>query len=283
VDTEDIEIKMLSESIFLKYGYDFRLYAEASLKRRLKMVMSRTSLASLSALQEKLLHDANFFSEVLSQFTVTTSEMFRDPSFFKALRTQVIPILKTYPAVKIWHAGCSTGEEVYSLAILLKEEGLYERSVIYATDINPVALQTAKDGIYRNESMKTFTVNYQASGGRTSFSDYYTALYGAARFDPSLRANVVFSEHNLAVDEVFSEMHLIICRNVLIYFQRPLQERVIKLFAGSLVYKGFLGLGSKETVRFLNSGTQFSDFNSDERIFQYSVPNRSDLYAGGRQ
>lgn len=268
-DTDDIELRGLAEALFHKFGYDFRNYSEASWKRRCKLLMQKSGLGSLSLLQHELLHRPNFFAESLRHFMVPTSEMFRDPTFFQTLREQVVPVLKTYPAIKIWHAGCSTGEEVYSLAILLKEEGLYERCVIYATDINPDALRRAAEGIFPIDTVKQATTNYHASGGSSTFSNYYTALYGSARFDQALTANTVFSIHNLVTDGVFSEMHLILCRNVLIYFKRDLQSRVLDLFTRSLIYKGFLGLGNKETVKFMQRGEEYKRLVNGEAIFQH--------------
>ena len=268
MQVDEIEIKLLAEAIYLRYGYDFRDYAEASLMRRVKAILQKSGVGSISQLQHELLHKDGFFAATLPAFTITTSEMFRDPAFFRRLRDTVFPVLRTYPSLKIWHAGCSTGEEVFSLAISLKEEGLYERSTIYATDVNALALKAAKTGIYALTDLQAFTANYHAAGGTGIFSDYFTTGYGSARFAPELLANVVFSEHNLATDEVFSEMNLILCRNVLIYFKRPLQERVVDLFLRSLAFKGFLGLGSKETVQFLPSAPAFKVVAHGEPIFQ---------------
>lgn len=271
-DTEDIELHCLAEAIFQRFGYDFRSYSEASWKRRCKLLMQKSGLSSLSQLQHELLHRPNFFAESIRDFMVPTSEMFRDPTFFKTLRELVVPVLKTYPAIKIWHAGCSTGEEVYSLAILLKEENLYDRCVIYATDINVESLRRAGEGIFPVDVVKQATANYHAGGGVGTFSNYYTALYGSVRFDQSLTANVVFSQHNLVTDDVFSEMHLILCRNVMIYFKRDLQSRVLDLFARSLIYKGFLGLGNKETVKFMARGDEFRRLVPAEALFQHMAP-----------
>ncbi len=269
---EDIEVKVLAEAIFLYHGYDFRDYAEASFKRRLKALMRKAQLTSLSQLQHLLLHDPDFFASAVAQLTIAVSEMFRDPGFFRSLREHVFPVLRTYPAFKIWHAGCSSGEEVYSLAIALKEEGLYDRAVIYATDLNAAALKVAKDGIYPMDSIRAFTANYQDAGGRRAAADYYTACYGAARLDPALAENVVFAEHNLATDDVFSEMNLILCRNVMIYFKRELQDRVLELFTRSLAYKGFLCLGSKETVRFMKGSEAFEPVVAQDAIFRKLGP-----------
>ncbi|HYE36422.1 CheR family methyltransferase [Methylocaldum sp.] len=264
----EIELKLLLEAIYLRFHYDFRQYATASLKRRLSQAMDRFGCRSLSGLQERVLHEAKVFPELLSFLTITVSEMFRDPSFYRALREKVVPFLQTYPSIKVWVAGCSTGEEVYSLAILLREEGLLERTLIYATDINAEALRTAKAGIYELDRIAQFSEAYQAAGGRASLSDYYTVGYGSAVFDKTLRKNIVFSDHSLATDNVFAEVHLVTCRNVLIYFDRALQDRAIGLFRDSLCRKGFLGLGAKETLSFSNQAVDFSEFVREERIYQ---------------
>ena len=217
-DNTDIELRLLVDAIYLKYHYDFRGYAAASLKRRLMNAPSRFGCRTLSQLQDKVLHDAATFPALLSMLTVPVSEMFRDPSYFRSLREKVVPLLRTYPSLKVWVAGCSTGEEVYSLAILLREEDLLERTLIYATDINPQTLQKAAAGIYTMDRIAGFTENHRRSGGRASLSDYYTAAYGRAVFDKSFRRHIVFSDHSLATDSVFAEVQLVSCRNVLIYF-----------------------------------------------------------------
>ena len=264
----DIEMQLLLDAIYLKYHCDFRGYAGASLKRRLVSAMSRFHCQSLSQLQDKVLNDPEVFPLLMEYMTVQVSEMFRDPSYFRSLREKVVPLLRTYPSLKIWVAGCSAGEEVYSLAILLREEGLLERSLIYATDINPTALQKAEAGVYELDRIAGFTSNHQKSGAPTSLSDYYTAAYGRAVFDKSLRQYIVFSDHSLATDSVFAEMHLVSCRNVLIYFNRQLQERALGLFRESLCRKGFLGLGSKESLRFSEHAEAFDDVVREDRIFQ---------------
>lgn len=265
---EDIEIQLLLEAVFLRYHYDFRHYARASIKRRLLQARIHFGAPTITALQERLLHDPDMMGQMLGFLTVQVSEMFRDPSYFRALREQVLPHLKTYPSLKVWIAGCSTGEEVYSMAILFKEEGLLDRTLIYATDINPHALAAAKAGIYPLDRIRKFTENHQKSGGRSSLSDYYTADYGRAVFDGSLRANVVFSDHSLVSDAVFGEMQLISCRNVMIYFDRALQDRAVGLFKDSLSRNGFLGIGSKETLRFSRHVDAFSDFVLPEKIYR---------------
>ncbi len=265
---QDIELRLLIDAIYHKYHYDFRGYASASLKRRMASAMTRFGCATLSQLQDKLLHDAAVFPQLLDYLTVQVSEMFRDPQYYKALREEVVPLLRTYPSLKVWVAGCSAGEEAYSLAILLKEEGLLDRTLIYATDINTDALKRAEAGVYPLEQIALYTQNHQKSGGRSSLSDHYTAGYGRAVFDKSLRRQMVFSDHSLATDSVFAEVHLVSCRNVLIYFDRQLQDRAIGLFSEALVRKGFLGLGSKESLRFSQHRDDFDDFMADERIYQ---------------
>ena len=266
--TEDIEMRLLLEAIFQKYHYDFRGYAMASIKRRLTQARSYFKCESFSQLQDRILHDSGMFTQLLPYLTVQVSEMFRDPHYFKAIREKVVPHLRTYPSLKVWIAGCSAGEELYSFAILFREEGLEERTVFYATDINIEALKKAEAGVYSLDRIQLFTENHRKSGGKSSLSDYYTAAYGAASFDKSLRKNVVFSDHSLATDAVFAETQMVSCRNVLIYFDRALQDRAIGLFKGSLARKGFLGLGSKESLRFSSSVEDFSEFSRDERIYQ---------------
>jgi chemotaxis protein methyltransferase CheR len=264
----DIELQLFVDAVFLKYHYDFRAYAGASLKRRLTTAMLQFGCTTLSQLQDRLIHDPAIFPALLDYLTVQVSEMFRDPGYYLALRTKVIPLLRTYPSLKVWIAGCSTGEEAYSIAILLREEGLLERSLIYATDINLRALEQAEAGVYAIDRIAGFTDNHRRSGATTSLSDYYTAAYGRAVFDKSLRAQIVFSDHSLATDSVFAEMQLVSCRNVLIYFTRQLQERAIGLFRDALSRKGFLGIGSKETLRLSAHGPAFEEFALAERIYR---------------
>ena len=264
----DIELPLLLEAVYRKYHYDFRGYAAASLKRRLTQAMERFGCRTLSQLQDRLLHEAALFPALLDFLTVQVSEMFRDPAYFRALREKVVPLLRTYPSLKVWIAGCSTGEEVYSMAILLQEEGLLDRSLIYATDINAGALERAQAGIYDAARIVGFTENHRKSGARSSLSDYYTAAYGKAVFDKSLKTNIVFADHSLSTDSAFSEVQLVSCRNVLIYFDRELQDRVLGLFRDSLCRKGFLGLGAKESLRFSSQSYAFSDFVAGDKIFQ---------------
>lgn len=265
---EDLEISLLLEALYQRFHYDFRNYSKASVKRRLKQLKERLGFGNYSAMLEGLLHDDAIFPQVISYLTVQVSEMFRDPSYFRALREEVVPHLRTYPSLKVWVAGCSSGEEFYSLAILFREEGLEQRTLFYATDINPGALDAAASGVYNLDRIRGFTENHQQSGGRSSLSDYYTAAYGKASFDRTLRERVVFSDHSLVTDAVFGEMHLISCRNVLIYFDSALQDRTLKLFSDSLARKGFLGLGSRESLRFSSQSASFQDFVPEEKIFQ---------------
>lgn len=268
---EDIEIRLLLEAIYQRYHYDFRGYSMASVKRRLMQARDKFGCETFSQLQDRLLHDDSIVTELLAFMTVQVSEMFRDPSYFLAIREKVLSHLRTYPSLKVWIAGCSSGEELYSFAILMKEEGLFDRTMFYATDINPDALRKAEAGIYALDRMKQFTVNHQKAGGKSSLSNYYHVAYNNAQFDKALRERVVFSDHSLVTDEVFSEMHLISCRNVLIYFDRELQDRAIGLFARSLVRQGFLGLGSRENLRFSSHADLFNDFVREERIYQKRV------------
>ena len=264
----DIERRLLFDAIYLKYHYDFRGYAEASAKRRVRTAMIRLACATVSQLQDRVLHDPAAFADVLDVLTVPVSEMFRDPGYFKALRDRVVPILRTYPSLKVWVAGCSTGEEAYSLAILLREEGLLERTIIYATDINPRTLQQAEAGIYDIDRVPGFSENYRRSGGRASLSEHYTARYGRAVIDKSLKRHIVFSDHSLATDSVFAEVQLVSCRNVLIYFKRELQDRAVGLFHEALCRRGFLGIGSKESLHWSAYAAAFEDVAGEDRIFQ---------------
>jgi len=266
--TSNIELDLLLEAVFRKYGYDFREYSRAHVKRRLYNRIKQHELQSFSQLQHLLLYDEQTFQEVLRDLSINVTEMFRDPTFYAKMRTEVVPLLKTYPYLKIWHAGCSTGEEVYSFAILLHEEGLYERSQIYATDFNTDVLETAKRGIYPTSRIKEYTMNYQEAGGKDSFSNYYTARYDAVIFDAALKKNIVFAEHNLVTDSVFAEAHLIICRNVLIYFNRSLQNKVLQLFSESLIKGGFLGLGSKENILFSPIENSYKTIDGEQKIYQ---------------
>jgi chemotaxis protein methyltransferase CheR len=266
--TEEIEIRLLLEAIYQQYQYDFRGYASASIRRRLNRAREKFECRTFSYLQERILREPEILPELLSYLTVQVSEMFRDPAYFKTIREKVVPYLRTYPSIKVWIAGCSAGEEVYSMAILFREEGLESRTMFYGTDINTKALKKAEKGLYPLDQIPLFTQNHRQSGGKSSLSDYYTADYGHAVFDKSLRERVVFSDHSLVSDAVFAEVQLISCRNVLIYFDRELQDRAVGVFRDSLSRKGFLGLGMKETLRFSQYATSFEEFAGEERIYQ---------------
>jgi chemotaxis protein methyltransferase CheR len=266
--SEEAAVRSLLDAIFVRYHYDFRSYSRASIKRRLAAAKLQMNAGTLSALQEKVLQDPRMFTRLLQFLTVGVSDMFRDPSFFRVFREQVVPELRTYPSIRAWIAGCSTGEELYSFAILLREEGLLDRTTLYATDINPEALHKAEQGMYPLDRLQAFTENHQLSGSKCSLSEHYTAAYGSAAFDRSLRRNVVFSDHSLATDSVFAEVQLVSCRNVLIYFDRSLQDRALGLMKDSLCRRGFLGLGSKESLMFSQHASSFRDFVAQERWFQ---------------
>jgi chemotaxis protein methyltransferase CheR len=249
------------------YGYDFTNYAESSIQRRTQHFMTAHKIKSLNALLNVLINDESKFEDFVQNISVTVTEMFRDPLFYKILRLDVVKRLSTYPFIKVWIAGCATGEEAYSIAILLKEEGLLGRSIIYATDINQSSLLQAKSGVFPLEYMRNYTINYQRAGGKQSFSEYYIADYNSAFFDLSLKKHIVFAPHNLAIDESFNEFNLILCRNVLIYFNQKLQNRAINLFYDSLCHFGFLGLGSKESIQFTDKKEYFDVIDKKEKIF----------------
>ncbi len=267
-DVAEIELTLLLEAIYLRFRHDFRHYARASLRRRVARAMSALGCESISRLQERVLHDPLAFSELLQFLTVQVSDMFRDPSYFRTLRERIVPVLRTYPSLRFWVAGCSSGEEVYAMAILLREEDLLERAMIYATDINSDALRQAQAGVYPMERVPAFTENHRLSGGRESLSNYYTAAYGSAVFDRSLLKRVVFSDHSLATDHVFAEVQLVSCRNVLIYFDRTLRDRALTLFREALCRRGFLGLGAKESLHGAACSRDFSEFSSADRWYQ---------------
>jgi chemotaxis protein methyltransferase CheR len=267
-DLERIEIELLLEGIFRHYGFDFRAYAYASIRRRLWKRIEEERLSSVSALQERVLHEPEMMEKLLLDLSINVTAMFRDPGFYAALRRDVIPPLRTYPFIRIWHAGCSTGEEAYSMAILLEEEDLYDRARIYATDINEVVIRKAKEGIFPLDRMQEYTQNYLRAGGTRSFSEYYTAMYDGALFAPRLMRNIVFSQHNLATDRSFAECNVILCRNVLIYFDRDLQQRVHQLFHESLPIYGYLALGSKESLRFSGFEDNYEQVDRPEKIYR---------------
>jgi len=267
-DLEQVEIELLLEGIFRHYGFDFRSYAYSSIRRRLWKRLEAEGLATISELQARVLHDTSAMEQLLLDLSVNVTSMFRDPGFYHAFRESVVPMLRTYPFIRIWHAGCSTGEEVYSTAIVLEEEGLLERSRIYATDINDVVLQHARDGIFPLNRMQEYTENYIKAGGKRSFSEYYTAKYDGALFSPALTRNVVFAQHNLVTDRSFSEFNVIFCRNVLIYFDRELQQQVHGLFYESLTTFGILGLGSKESLKFSKYEPCYERLHAREKLYR---------------
>lgn len=271
LDQEEVfeqEVEELIQEIHAQYGYDFRGYARASVYRRIKRFLTNKHLEGIEDLKQRVLGNSYFFEDFLQEVTVNVTEMFRDPTFFLSLRSKVLPILSTYPHIKIWDAGCSTGEELYSLAILLEEAGLLNRTKIYATDINQKVLKQAKEGIFPATHIAAYTSGYYASGGKKEFSSYYTSNYGSLKFNSSLIKNVVFYPHNLATDYSFNEFHLILCRNVLIYFNRELQERVFGLFHESLVSLGFLALGKKETLSMSEISKLYDYTDKDNRIYR---------------
>jgi chemotaxis protein methyltransferase CheR len=265
---ENIEVDLLLDAVYRRWGYDFRSYARASIERRVRQFLSSTGCKTISEMIDGVLHDKDFLSRLVQYFSISVTEIFRDPFVYRTIRTEVVPILRTWPHVKIWHAGCATGEEVYSLAIVFKEEGIYDRATIYATDFNDSILKTAREGVYQMEKMQEATRNYQQAGGKASFSEYYHARYNAAAMDGSLKERITFANHNLVTDGVFSEMHLVFCRNVLIYFNRKLQNRALRLFTESLVHGGYLCLGTKEDLRFTEVNDQYEAVDRKARIYK---------------
>ena len=264
----ELNIQGLLEAIYHTYGYDFRNYSEAHIKRRVMNRMAMSGIKDITELQAKVLNEEAFASILLQDLSINVTEMFRDPGFYKSLREKVMPILKTYPFIKIWHAGCSTGEEVYSMAIVLQEEGLADRTTIYATDFNQHVLNQGKEGIFSNRLMKEYTANYQLSGGKESFSDYYISDDNNVIMNQSLKNKIVWANHNLVTDSVFAEVNLILCRNVLIYFDRQLQNNVQTLFHNSLMNGGILCLGSKESLRFTDFHDAYVVLDEKQRIFK---------------
>ena len=267
-DNTDLEIMLLLQALYHKYGYDFREYSSAHIRRRIMGRYGLERFGSISEMQNRILNDEVFASQLLQDLSITVTEMFRDPQFYKALREQVIPVLKTYPFIKIWHAGFATGEEAYSMSIVIQEAGLQDRTTIYATDFNQRALNAAKDGIFSNKLMKDFTMNYQLSGGKEEFSGYYAADNNNVIMNQSLKKNIVWANHNLVTDSVFAEVHLILCRNVLIYFNRDLQNKVQHLFYNSLANGAILCLGSKEGLTFMDVAPKYSDVDKKYRIYK---------------
>lgn len=267
-NTELVEKDLFLEAIYRCYGFDFRKYACASMLRRIKMAMTNEGLSTISAFQDLVLRDPECMERFLKAVVVNVTSMFRDPAFFLVFREKVVPILRTYPFIRIWIAGCSTGEETYSLAILLEEEGIYERTRIYSTDISSIVLKTAQESIFPLSKMKEYTVNYQRSGGRRDFSEYYSARYERAIFKASLKRNMIFAQHNLATDSSFNEFNVILCRNVMIYFNQDLQDRVFRVFHDSLCPFGILALGNKESLRSSSMADQYEELDREERLFR---------------
>jgi chemotaxis protein methyltransferase CheR len=268
LDLETLELQLLLDGIYRRYGFDFREYAPASLKRRVWRRVHAEGLTSITGLLERILRDTSSMERLLLDLSVNVTSMFRDPSFYAAFRTKVVPLLRTYPFTRIWVAGCSTGEEVYSLAILLQEESVYERTRIYATDINEAVLDRARAGVFPLEKMREYTEHYIRAGGTSSFSGYYLAKYGGALFDRSLTENVVWAPHNLVQDRAFNTFNVILCRNVMIYFDRPLQNRVHQLFHESLERFGVLALGHKESIRFTGFEDDYEELDATERLYR---------------
>ncbi|MDP8209554.1 MAG: protein-glutamate O-methyltransferase CheR [Candidatus Stygibacter australis] len=267
-EIESLEITLILDAIYSRYGYDFRDYARASMERRVKHYQKKSGYKSISEMIPRLLHDETFFQSLIHEFSITVTEMFRDPGEYRVIKEKVIPILKTYPYIKVWHAGCATGEEVYSLAILLEEAGLYKKTTIFATDFNDEVLETARQGIYKLDNIQQCTKNYQQSGGSESFSQYYHAKYESIVMDKSLKKNITFANHNLASDFTFSEMNLILCRNVMIYFNANLQNRALNLFDDSLLQGGFLCLGNKESLMFWDGNKKYHAVEGNSKIYR---------------
>jgi chemotaxis protein methyltransferase CheR len=267
-EISDEEVELLLNEVLTKYGYDFTGYSPASVRRRINRLFSLDHFRNFHQFRNKVLNDKHYIKRFVQEITVNVTEMFRDPSFYKLLREQVLPVLSTYPFIRIWHAGCSTGEEVYSMAILLKEAGIMQKSLLYATDINPGVLDQAVKGIYPLRHLKQFSENYILSGGKEDFSSYYTAKYDLAKLDDELRSKMIVSTHNLVSDRSFNEFQLIICRNVLIYFSKTLQDKVLELFDSSLETRGFLALGSKEQVKFAGIGKKYEQIDAKEKIWR---------------
>jgi chemotaxis protein methyltransferase CheR len=265
---QDLEIRLLLQGVYERYGYDFRDYQLASQRRRVRQCLSDEGLPTVSALQDRVLHEPAALERLVAALSVSVTGLFRHPGFYRAFRERAVPILRTYPVVRIWHAGCATGEEVHSMAILLREEGLHDRAQIYATDMNGAALRQATTGAVPVGMLREGSSCYMLGGGRASLSDYYKVAGDRAIFDPALRSNMVFAEHNLVTDRSFNEFNVIICRNVLIYFNRPLQERVHALLYGSLGRRGFLGLGSRETIRFTPFEDRYEVVDWADRLYR---------------
>ncbi|MCI5141904.1 MAG: protein-glutamate O-methyltransferase CheR [Candidatus Electrothrix sp. ATG1] len=267
-DIEQIEINLLLDAVQQRYGYDFRNYARASIERRVRSLCRSNGCRYLSEILPELLRDASYLEKIIREFSVTVTEFFRDPFVYQSIREQVVPMLKTYPYIKVWVAGCATGKEAYSIAILLMEEGLYDRSIVYGTDFNDIALEQAKKGSYPLDRVKTFAENYQQAGGTAALTDYFTLSEESCVVKEEVKKNITFANHNLVTDNVFGEMHLILCRNVLIYFNKMLQKRALNIFRDSLVFGGFFCLGSKESLRFSGLEEELKVINERTRIYQ---------------
>lgn len=267
-ELQEIEINLLLEGLYQLYGYDFRGYVRGSIGRRILNRMKAERLPTITALLEKVLHEPGVLERLLNDFSIRMTEMYRDPHFFAAFRNEVVPLLRELPEIRIWHAGCATGEEVYSMAILMQEEGLYGKTRIYATDMNEKALMAAQKGAFPLKKMQQFTKNYLKAGGKMAFSEYYNTDHQFAYFSPSLNENLTFAQHNLVSDSSFNEFHVILCRNVMIYFDNALQQQVHRLFYDSLADGGFIGLGSKESILGMPKGLKYAEFNSSEKIYR---------------
>jgi len=268
IDIQEIELELLLQAVHLKYGYDFSNYSKTHIKRRVMHRLAVSGLNTISEMQNKILWDKEFYTVFLQDLSINVTEMFRDPEFYLKFRKIIIPELSTYAHIKIWHAGCSTGEEVFSLAIMLKEENILHKTQIYATDFNKRVLELAKQGIYSKKDMELYSRNYLESGGKAQLSDYYTSKYGSVLFDKTLAKNVVFADHNLVTDGVFAEVHLVFCRNVLIYFDKKLQNRVLGLFTNSLIKRGILCLGTKESLRFSDYENNYEVLDKKNKIYK---------------
>lgn len=267
-DKERIEIELLLQGLYAWCGYDYRNYAYNSIRRRIWHRVHAEKLGSITGLLEKILHDSDCLKRLIQDFSIHVTEMFRDPAFFLAFRERIVPVLRTYPSIRIWHAGCSTGEEVYSMAMLLQEEGIYEKTKIYATDISADVLKVAKTGVFPIGNMRKFTTNYLKAGGNKAFSDYYDVKGDTVKFDSSLTKNIVFAQHNLVTDRSFNEFHVIFCRNVLIYFDKALQNKVHHLFYDSLGMFGFLGLGDRESILFTDTADCYEEISRHEKLYK---------------
>jgi chemotaxis protein methyltransferase CheR len=267
-DIEQVEINLVLDAVLQRYGYDFRDYARASIERRVRSLCRNNGYEHLSGILPDLLRDASFLEKIIREFSVTVTDMFRDPFVYQRIREQVVPMLKTYPYIKVWVAGCATGKEAYSIAILLMEEGLYDRAIIYGTDFNDIALKHSKKGAYSLERMETFCTNYQKAGGKAALTDYFTLTDKFCVVKDEVKKNITFANHNLVTDTVFGEMHLILCRNVLIYFNKTLQRRVLSIFRDSLVFDGFFCLGSKESLKFSGLEKDMKVVDEHARIYQ---------------